>query len=328
MTDSANSPAKPPNLTDIQDASQRIADHIYRTPLIECDRLSQQLGVSLRFKPESLQHEGSFKIRGATNAVLCLPETLARNGVIAHSSGNHAAALARAAMQRSIPAAIVMPHNSSPRKLNAVRQLGIEPHLCEPSSEEREKATERLIQSTKATLIHAYDDPNVIAGQGTVGLEIIEQVDQVDSIFVPVGGGGLLSGVLIAVKTLRPEVKIYGCEPNLADDAYRSLKAGKRLMPTRYDSIADGLRTALGLTTFPVIHRLVDDILLVDEHEIQSATRLLAETAGLVAEPSGAVTLAALKRHRERFQGDSVVAVISGGNIEMSRCQLGRLPSD
>lgn len=314
---------------NIRAAAQRIAGQVIRTPLIPCDSISKSLGCELFFKAENLQHEGSFKIRGATNAVNSLVERmgkkeLAQRGVITHSSGNHAAALARAATLNGIDAKIVMPQNSSRRKFNAVRQYGIEPILCEPSSEARQLKADEIISQTGSKMIHAYDHSDIIAGQGTVGLEILEQITNADVILTPVGGGGLLAGILLAVKTADPQIQIFGCEPTLADDAHRSLHAGTLQKPTRYDSVADGLRTCLGDLTFPIIQHFVDDILLVDEPEILAATRTIATHGRLVAEPSGAVTLAAACRYRQKFQEQRVVAVISGGNLDMGECTLGK----
>jgi threonine dehydratase len=217
-----------------------------------------------------------------------------------------------------------MPENSSEKKIAAVRSYGVEPVFCEPSNEAREETAERVRQETGATLIHPFDHPAVMAGQGTVGLEILRQVDRLDVVLVPVGGGGLLAGVLTAVKSLRPEVAVIAVEPELANDAARSLMMGKIQMPTRYDTIADGLRTALGVNTFPIIRHFLDEILLVDEDHIGAATRALAEDAHLVAEPSGAVTLAAIQQHQARFAGLNVVAVVSGGNLSFGKCRLGQ----
>jgi threonine dehydratase len=308
----------PTSLRDIEFARRRIEPHVLRTPLVENAPLSRELDCHVYFKCENLQHVGAFKARGASNAVFALTDEMAQRGVVTHSSGNHAAALARAATRRGIAAHIVMPRNSRPNKLAAVRAYGISPVLCEPDAESRRNTAAEIEQRTGATLVHPYNDPSIIAGQGTVGLEILDQWAEVDVIIVPVGGGGLLSGILIAVKTLRPEVRVIAAEPTWADDAARSLRSGKLEMPTRYDTIADGLRTPLGDLTFPVIQALVDDIVLVDEESIVDATRQIATKARLVAEPSGAVSLAALCQHRSRFRGRNVVAVISGGNLELS----------
>ncbi len=311
-------------LEDVERAAERIAPHVVVTPVVPSETLSRRLGCQVALKAENLQHIGAFKARGATNAVMGLDDETAARGVLTHSSGNHAAALARAATIRGVPAYVVMPGNSSEKKIAAVRGYGIEPVFCEPSTEAREEAAQRLREETGATLIHPYDTPAVIAGQGTVGLEILRQVEELDAILVPVGGGGLLSGILMAVKSLKPEVAVIAVEPEWANDAARSLMLGSIQMPTRYDTIADGLRTALGINTFPIIRRLLDEILLVDEDQIRHAMRSLAEEAHLVAEPSGAVTLAALQQHASRFQGLRVVAVISGGNLSFGECRLGR----
>jgi threonine dehydratase len=306
----------PVSLSDIRSARRRIESHVLRTPLIENELLSRELDCGVHFKCENLQHVGAFKARGATNAVLSLSEEIACRGVVAHSSGNHAAALARAAAIRRIPAHIVMPHNSLESKIAAVRAFGVSPVFCQPDADSRRRAAAEIEKKTGATLIHPYNDVAVIAGQGTVGLEILEQSSEIDTVVVPVGGGGLLAGILIAVKSLRPEIKVIAAEPEWADDTARSLSSGRIEMPTRYDTIADGLRTPLGELTFPVIQALLDDILLVDEQTIDKATQLIAAKARLIAEPSGAVALAALIQHQPQFRGRNTVAIISGGNRE------------
>lgn len=299
---------------DVQAAAERIEPYVFRTPVVPCERLSSMLGCDVAFKAENLQHIGAFKARGATNAVMCLSTTAAERGVVTHSSGNHAAALARAAKLRRIPAHVVMPANSLANKIQAVRSFGVEPVFCEADAESRAQTAQQLQQQTGATMIHPYDDAAVIAGQGTVGCEIVEQWPQVEIIVVPIGGGGLLAGILTAVKAIRPEIKVVAAEPELADDAARSLQSGRREMPTRYDTIADGLRTSVGEMTFPIIRSMLDDIVLVSEESIRSATRLLADAAHLVAEPSGAVSLAAVMAQANMFAGRNVVAVVSGGN--------------
>lgn len=301
---------------DVEVAAARIAPHALRTPLVHVERISKRLECDVYFKAENLQHIGAFKARGATNAILQLPEDVAGRGVVTHSSGNHAAAIARAATIRGIPAHVVMPSNSAKNKIEAVRRYGVDPVFCEPTAESREQTAAALQTETGATLVHPYDYPPVMAGQGTVGTEILEQLPGVESVIVPVGGGGLLSGLLVAIKAARPDVQVIAAEPEHADDAARSLRSGKIEMPTRYDTVADGLRTPLGENTFPIIRSLVDDILLVSEDSIRRATRVLLEEAHLVAEPSGAVTLAALTMASSRFEGQAVAAVISGGNVD------------
>jgi threonine dehydratase len=311
------------SIEDVHAAAKRIETHIVRTPTVVNERVSKELNCHVYFKAENLQHVGAFKARGATNAVLALDDEVARRGVVTHSSGNHAAALARAASLRQIPAYVVMPHNSAAIKIDAVRSHGIEPLFCEPTAESRAATAESLRRQTGATLVHPYDDPAVMSGQGTVGLELMEQLSHLDAIFVPVGGGGLLSGVLIAVKSRRPEVVIVAAEPALADDTARSLHSGRVESPTRYDTVADGLRTPVGQLTFPIIKSLVDDIILVSEESIRAATRTLAERVRLVAEPSGAVALAALTTGAERFAGQSVAVVVSGGNLDWDSLSQG-----
>jgi len=312
----------PVSVDDIRAARRRIEPHVVQTPLVHNALLSRELDCHVSFKCENLQHIGAFKARGASNAVFSLTEDVARRGVVTHSSGNHAAALARAATLRGIPAHIVMPHNSLENKLAAVRSFGVSPVLCEPDADSRKRSADEIQKKTGATLIHPYNDPVIIAGQGTVGLEILDQLQVIDSVIAPVGGGGLLSGILIAIKSLHPEIKVIAAEPALADDAARSLRSGRLEMPTRYDTIADGLRTPLGDLTFPVIRELLDDILLVDEQTIEQATRIIAAKAKLIAEPSGAVSLAALIQHRSRFRGQNTVLIVSGGNLDFNHLDL------
>lgn len=309
---------------DIQQAARVIAPYIYLTPVVPSELISEKLDCQVAFKAENLQHIGAFKARGAINAVMTLDESAAARGVVTHSSGNHAAALARAASLRKIDAYVVMPKNASERKIAAVRRFGIEPIFSEPSTESREETARRVLEETGATMIHPYDMPAVMSGQGTVGLEILQQVDQLDAILVPLGGGGLLAGVLTAVKAIKPEVAVIAVEPENANDAARGLLLGQRQMPTRYDTIADGLRTAVGVNTFPIIQHWLDEILLVGEDQIRKATRDLAEDLRLVVEPSGAVTFAAIKQYASRFRGLRVVAVISGGNLSFGECRMGR----
>lgn len=308
----------------IQRARQRIEPYVLKTPIVACEKISQRCELDIALKAENLQHIGAFKVRGATNAVLSLPEPLAARGVVTHSSGNHAAALARAASIRKIPAHIVMPHNSARIKIESVRSFGFEPHFCEPSATARAAAAEQLQEETGATLVHPYDDMAVIAGQGTVGLEILEQWPEVEIVLAPVGGGGLVSGLLLAIKLIRPDVQIIAVEPALADDAWRSLRSGKIEQPTRYDTVADGLRTCLGQLTFPILQQYLDEIVLVSDAEILDATRLLAEVVHLVAEPSGAVSLAGALKLANRLKGKRVCALISGGNMDFGSCQLGK----
>jgi threonine dehydratase len=304
------------SLDDIRAAADRIRPYVIRTPVVQAWALQPLLDGIVSFKCENLQYGFAFKARGACNAVMSLSTEQAACGVVTHSSGNHAAALARAAVLRGIRAHIVMPHNSARVKLQAVRDLGVEPILCEPESAAREAMAARVQLDTGATMIHPFNDARVIAGQGTAGLEMIEQCPDVDTILIPVGGGGLLAGTLIAIKSQRPDIKVYAAEPSWADDAFRSLKSGKIEPAMRTDTIADGLRTPLGTLTFPVIRELVDDILCADEATIRTATSLLRTHVRLVSEPSGAVPMAVMLQHAPLFKGRNTVALISGGNTD------------
>lgn len=303
-------------LSDIRQAAERIHAHVLMTPVVDAWRLHQELGCRLQLKCENLQYGFAFKARGACNAVFSLSEEDAGKGVVTHSSGNHAAALARAAVLRGLKAHIVMPHNSARVKLEAVRILGVEPILCEPDSTSREATAAEVQRQTGATMIHPFNDARVIAGQGTVALEILRQVPDVDTIIVPVGGGGLLAGTLMAVKSTRPDIRVFAAEPAWADDAWRSLKSGNIEPALRTDTIADGLRTPLGTLTFPIIKHFVDDILCVDEAMILRATAMMAQRCRLVAEPSGAIPLGAILQHATTFAGSKTVALISGGNLD------------
>jgi threonine dehydratase len=303
-------------LATVRDAAQRIEGQVIRTPIVESDRVNRDIGARVFFKCENLQHVGAFKARGACNAVFSLSEDEAARGVAAHSSGNHAAALARAAQLRGIQAYVVMPGNSRPNKIAAVRRFGVEPLFCEPDAESRQAAADRIVDETGATFIHPYDDPRVINGQGTVGLELDEQLGELDVVIIPVGGGGLLAGCLTSLKALRPSLTVIAAEPEWADDAYRSRQSGKIESPTRYDTIADGLRTPLGKWTFPIIHDQADDILLASEEQILAATRQIINQAKIVVEPSAAVPLAAVLANRDRFANQRVAIVLSGGNVE------------
>jgi len=307
------------SLADIQAAANRLQGRVLKTPAAFAWGLREVAGCDLWLKCENQQYGFAFKARGATNAVLSLSDDEAARGVVTHSSGNHAAALARAAVERGIQAHIVMPVNSAKVKLEAVRRLGVEPILCEATSAAREATAAEVQQKTGATMIHPFNDARVIAGQGTAALEMVDQVPDLDTIIVPVGGGGLLAGTLVAVKSLRPDVRVIAAEPAWADDAFRSWKTGTIQPALRTDTIADGLRTPLGSLTFPIVHRLVDEILLASEDAIVRATALLAHRAKVVAEPSGAVPLAVILEHRAEFANRRVVALISGGNLDNAR---------
>ena len=307
-----------PDLNDIRAAHERIRPYIHRTPVITCAALDRRAGCELFLKCENLQKAGAFKSRGACNAVFSLGEEVAQRGVVTHSSGNHAAALARAATLRGIPAHIVMPANAPAIKKSAVREYGGRIVECEPTLTAREEAAAKIVAETGATLVPPYNDHRVIAGQGTAALELMEQVPDLDVIVVPVGGGGLLSGTLLAAKAVRPGIGVLAGEPERADDAYRSWKQRELLPLDSSDTVADGLRTSLGTLTFPIIVELVDEILLVSERAIVETTRLILERAKTVVEPSAAVPLAALLENEIDLTGRRVGIILSGGNLDLA----------
>lgn len=308
-----------PTLNDIRQAQARIRPHAHWTPVLRCHSLDEMAGASLFFKCENLQKVGAFKFRGACNAVLSLSEEQAACGVATHSSGNHAQALALAARIRGIPATIVMPSNAPEVKKAAVAGYGGEIVLCEPTLKAREETLAAVVAKSGMVVIHPYNNYDVIAGQGTAALELLEDVPDLDAILVPVGGGGLLSGTLIASKGISPKVKVIATEPEGADDAYRSWKAGEIIPMVGPKTVADGLLTSLGDKTFPVIMRLVDGIFTVSDEAILKAMRLIWERAKLVVEPSGAVPLGALLEGKVVFGGKKVGIVLSGGNVDLSR---------
>jgi threonine dehydratase len=304
------------DIESIRDARHRIAGHILHTPVVHCRAIDRDLGGEVYFKCENLQAAGAFKARGACNAVFSLPAQDARRGVATHSSGNHAAALARAAARRGIPAHIVMPRTARAKKVEAVRRYGGQITFCEPTLAAREESATRVVEQTGATLIHPYDDDRVIAGQATAVWELIEQQPNLDIVVAPVGGGGLLSGTAVCAKSLRAEIRVWGAEPRGADDAYRSWKSGRRIPAENPQTIADGLLTSLGERNFEIIRRLVDDILLAGDETIVRAVRRLREETEMIVEPSGAVALAALCENRPDLLGKRVGVILSGGNVD------------
>jgi threonine dehydratase len=304
-----------PTLADVRVAATRIAPWVHRTPVMTSRTLDERAGATLLFKCENLQRVGAFKARGATNAVLGLDAASRARGVVTHSSGNHAAALALAARNAGIPAWVVMPHNAPPPKVDSVRRLGGEIVFCEPTLEAREATCAEVGARTGATLVHPYDDHAVIAGQGTATLELLEQVDALDAVMVPVGGGGLLAGTSIVGRALG--IDVYGAEPEAVDDAARSLATGVRQSPTGGATVADGLRTALGARPFDIVRRNVTGIVTVSEAEIVSAMRLVWEVMKIVIEPSSAVPVAALLERRLQLAGRRVGVILTGGNVDL-----------
>ena len=303
----------------IRAAHQRIRAHIHRTPVLTSERLNEAspAAAGLFFKCENFQKIGAFKARGATNAVFALDDPTARRGVATHSSGNHGAAVARAAKLRGIPAHIVMPSNSAKVKVRAVQSHGAHIVFCEPTEEAREATCAEVIKKTGATLIHSFENEDVIAGQGTAAVELLEDVPDLDVVMCPVGGGGLLSGTAVAAKSMRPRIKVIAVEPANADDAAQSFRAGRRIVTEKKFTIADGLRTNVGEPNFAIIQHHVDDIVTVSEEAIVSAMRTIWETMKIVIEPSAAVPYAASVENKIALEGKRVGIILTGGNVDL-----------
>lgn len=304
-------------LADIRAAHARIADKIHRTPVLTSATLDALCGAQLFFKCENFQKIGAFKARGATNAVFALTDAEAANGVATHSSGNHAAALARAARLRGIPAHIVMPSNAPKTKIESVRRNGGIIVFCEPTLVAREAACAKIIAETGARLVHPFDDYAVMAGQGTATLELLEQAPDLDLIIVPVGGGGLLCGTAVAAKGARPGIRVIAAEPAGADDAARSVAAGRLIPLEQAATIADGLRTSLSARTFPLIQQQVDGIVTVSEESIVAAMRRIWEVLKIIIEPSCAVPYAAIMDEKIDVSGKRVGIILTGGNVDL-----------
>lgn len=307
-----------PTLADIQAAHERIAPLVHRTPALTCSTLDELADATLFFKCENLQKVGAFKYRGATNAVQSLDDATAVRGVATHSSGNHAQALALAARTRGIPAYVVMPTSAPAVKRAAVAGYGAEIIPCKPTLAARESTLEQVVARTGAHVVHPYDDPRVIAGQGTAALELLADVGPLDAIITPVGGGGLLSGTAIAVAGSAPSCRVYAAEPLGADDAARSLVAGELLPSVSPDTICDGLLTSLSPRTFAAIRQHVTGIITVNDDAVRGAMRLVYERMKLVVEPSAVVGLAALLTRRDALAGRRIGVVFSGGNVDLS----------
>jgi threonine dehydratase len=303
---------------EVEEAYKRIRKVAHTTPVITSSTLDKMTGGECFLKCENFQRTGAFKFRGAFNAISQLSLEQKSRGVITHSSGNHAQALALAAKLMGIKAVVVMPENASPAKVSATSSYGADIVTCGPHPSEREKAVVPLIRKYGYTLIHPSNDLKIIAGAGTVAYELIREVGVLDYVFCPVGGGGLLSGTAITTRGLLPSAKVVGVEPKNADDAYQSLKAGKIIRIENPDTIADGLRTSLGSNTFQLIRENVDRIITISEEEIVDAMQFLWERTKLVAEPSGAVSLAGALSGEIDLATKRVGIIISGGNIDLS----------
>jgi threonine dehydratase len=319
---------QPPSWEVILAAHARIAPRIHRTPVLTSSSLDFIAGAEIFFKCENLQRTGSFKIRGATNAIFSLSTEEAARGIVTPSSGNHGAAVACAAAWRGVPSYIVVPKNAPKVKVQAIEAYGGKITFCEPTIASRTEVAARVEAETGAHLVHPYDDDRIIAGQATAAKELLEEVGDLDAVFAPVSGGGLLSGTCLGAKGIRAAVRIFGCEPARADDAYRSLSTGTLQSLDSSDTIADGLRASLSPRTFAILRKNVDRILLVSEEEIISAARLVWERMKIIIEPSSAVAIAPLLkpgvvaslslRNRREGSAPKLGVILSGGNVDLS----------
>ncbi len=309
----------PPTLNDIREAAGRIKPYAHRTPVLTSESLNRQVGAQVFLKCENFQKVGAFKFRGACNAVYSLTDEEAARGVCTHSSGNHAQALALAAKLRGIPAYIVMPDNAPSVKKNAVAGYGGHITFCEPTLEARESTLERISLETGANVVHPYDNERVIAGQGTAALELLEDVPDLDVIIVPVGGGGLLSGTAIAATEINSGIRVIAGEPEMADDAHRSMKEGKIIPSLNPKTVADGLLTSLGKLTFPIIQKRVEQIVTVSEAGIIASMKFVWERAKIIIEPSSVVAVGVLWEKKIDLSGLKIGVILSGGNVDLEK---------
>jgi threonine dehydratase len=305
------------NTHEIRKAHSRIKQYINRTPVLSSKSINNLVGATIYFKCENFQKTGSFKIRGATNAVFSLSDEQVKNGVITHSSGNHGAALAQAACWRGIKAYVITPHLSPQVKKDALKLYGAEVTFSDAMLESREAETKKVMDRTGAELIHPYNNDVVICGQGTAALEFFEETGELDFVCTPVGGGGILNGTAIYAKELSPNIYVFGGEPELAKDAYLSLKNGKLHPQLPPKTVADGLRTAMCERTFRLAQKYVDEIVLVSDGEIIEAMRLVWQRMKIIIEPSSATPLAAIIKSKKMVAGKKVGIIISGGNVDL-----------
>jgi threonine dehydratase len=308
-----------PTLDDMLVARARIAPHIHRTPVLTSRFLNELTGAELFFKCENLQKAGAFKARGASNAVFGLSDDQAARGVASHSSGNHGTCLSYAAGRRGIPCTVVMPRTAPQAKKDAVRGYGGRVVECEPSTSSREAVFAEVVAETGAEFVHPYNDWRVIAGQATCSAELIEQVEGLDAVVAPIGGGGMISGTCLTLSNLAPGVKIYAAEPEQADDAYRSFKAGHIIADDAPETVADGLKVPLKELTWHFVKSHVTDILTASDPAIVEAMKLIWKRMKIVMEPSSAVPLATILKNPETFAGKRVGIIITGGNVDLDR---------
>lgn len=307
-----------PTFDDVTTASARIQPWIHRTPVLTSSFFDGLSGAALHFKCENFQKAGAFKARGASNAVFGLDAETAKRGVASHSSGNHAQALAYAAARRGIKATLVMPRNAPNAKKDAVREYGGEIIECEPSTAAREAALQEVVEATGADFVHPFNDGRVIAGQGTCSLELHEDVGSLDAVVAPIGGGGMISGTCLTMSAVSPSTTIYAAEPEAADDAFRSLQAGRIIEDDAPQTIADGLKVSMRPHTWHFVSRQVAEVLLVSEREIVEAMFLVWQRMKIVIEPSSAVAVAAILRYRDRFAEKRVGVILTGGNVDLA----------
>jgi threonine dehydratase len=310
---------KLPAISDIKSAHKKIKPFIHRTPVLTSQQLNRIFECDLFFKCENFQKVGAFKFRGATNAVLSLSEDQKKHGVVTHSSGNHAAALSLAAGMNGIKAFIVMPENAPSVKKDAVAGYGAQITFCKPTLQSREETCRTIMKKEGATLIHPYDNFNVICGQGTASLELLEEKSDLEIIIAPVGGGGLMSGTSTCVKGINNKIKVIGAEPLNANDAWKSFRTGILTPSVNPLTVADGLLTSLSELTFSIIRKNVDDILTAREESIISSMKLIWERMKIIIEPSSATVLAVIKENPGFFRGRKIGLIISGGNVDLKR---------
>ncbi len=306
-----------PTYQDMLDAHERIQPYIRRTPVMVSDYLNELTGAELFFKCENFQEAGAFKVRGASNAVFGLSDELAAKGVCTHSSGNHALSLSYAAGRRGIPCNVVMPRTAPQAKKEAVRRFGGTITECEPSTTSREAVFAEVQAATGGDFVHPYNDPRVIAGQGTCSRELVEQTGGLDAVVAPIGGGGMISGTCLTLSTLAPETAIYAAEPEQADDAYRSFKAGHIIADDAPLTVADGLKVPLKENTWHFVSNHVTDIFTASEQEIIDAMKITWKYLRVVMEPSSAVPLATILKNKDTFAGKRVGVIITGGNVDL-----------
>jgi len=308
-----------PTFEDVKTAHKRIAPYIHRTPVLTSSYFNSLCGAELFFKCENFQKAGAFKVRGACNAVFGLSDEKAAKGVATHSSGNHALSLSYAAGRRGIKATVVMPHTAPEAKKAAVRGYGGEVLECEPSTAAREEMLEELVARTGADFVHPYNDHRVIAGQGTCSLELYQDIEALDAVVAPIGGGGMISGTCLTLSSLSPKTAIYAAEPKNADDVFRSFHAGEIIEDDSPQTVADGLKVSLRPRTWHFVSKYVTDVLLATEEEIIDAMYLTWQRMKIVIEPSSAVPLATILKNKSLFEGKRVGVILTGGNVDLKK---------